>query len=286
MIQVDRALFSNAMSALSRTGNLPGGGVRGLPGGAVLGGLQGVSSFSSDIQDAQKDFEKGRVRSALERIRQIEAHFQNISSRWNSTATTIVSGARTGSQQISIQKLNEVKSAQAKMNQLTRPASKSLQDLVTALEHALTNLGRDDESAVSDDSDDDEALAASDAKKKEEQTAADAKNAASLAARDESSNTPNEDLLGQFAMNYVFGDKLKPTRRSDGKVGIEPALEENKFFFFSGAEPPRVFRIREVARNSIVVFDPHIAAESMMDEKELKLMLRNGIWKLEARKKR
>ena len=262
-------------------GICPAGGVRGLPGGAVLGGLQGVGAFSSDIQDAQKEFEKGRVRSALERIRQIEGHFQGIAGRWNSMATTIVSGARTGSQQISIQKLNEVKSAQAKMNQLTRPASKSLQDLVTALEHALTNLGREDASDEPVDSED----SAENAQQSDDSAETKKDNQRSL-TDDESSDKPNEDLLGQFAMNYVFGDKLKLAKRSDGKVRIVPALEENKFFFFAGTEPPRVFRIREVARNSIIVFDPRIATESMMDQNELKSMLRSGIWKLEPKKKR
>ena len=75
MIQVDRALFSNVATSIQRTSNLPGGGVSGLPGGVVIRGLQGVGSFAADIQDAQKEFERGRARTSLERVRQLDSLF-------------------------------------------------------------------------------------------------------------------------------------------------------------------------------------------------------------------
>ena len=153
MIKVERALFSNVISAVQRTANLPGGGVRGIPGGVVIKGLDGVASFGADIQEAQKEYEKGRIRTSLERVRQLDAQFQGISSRWESTANNVLSSARSGTDQIPMQKLNEVKNAQTKMAQLTRPAAKAFQDLVTALETAVANEGREqaDEEAEADE---------------------------------------------------------------------------------------------------------------------------------------
>ena len=214
MIQVDRALFSNVISAVQRTSNLPGGGVNGLPNGVVIRGLQGVGGFGSDIQDAQKEFEKGRIRTSLERVRQLDSQFQSIVGRWNSSVNSVLSSARTGAQQISIHKLNEVKSAQTKMQSLARPASKSLQDLVTALELAVANEGRTD---TADDSDSD---AETDGNEEqdlapEQHTDEKAESTSSEAIVEneivEQPDSPDVNLLGQFSINYRFGDKLENT---------------------------------------------------------------------------
>ena len=281
MIQVERALFSNVITAVQRTANLPGGGVQGLPGGTIRG-LDGVGSFGSDIQDAQKEYEKGRLRTALERVRQLESTFQGIAGRWESNVNNVLSSARTGSQQIPMQKLNEVKNAQAKMRQLARPASKALQDLVTALEIAVTNEGRDERT-------DDEETSSSEAAASEHQPTDD------TATTDESTATeprslrsdepeyPDSDLLGQFATNYTFSDRLTIKKDAQGKARVTPALEPNKFYFFQGVEPPRVLRVREVQRASILVFDAYYAQETSLDTKELKPLLQAGIWLLTSK---
>lgn len=286
MIQVDRSLFSNAMAAVSRTGNLPGGGVHGLPNGVVLRGLQGVGSVGSDVQDAQKEFEKGRIQTSLERIRQIESLFQGIAGRWNATASTIINGARSGAQQVSLHKLNEVKTAQSKMQQLIRPASKALQDLIGALELALTNDGRSEivpeqQSAASPQQP--ETAPTAEAEPIVE-AQAETETETEVDDSDQESDELDSNLLGQFATNYVFGNRLKLKKDANNKVHVDPALQENRFYFFHGAEPPRVFRIREIRRKEIVVFDPHFAAESIITAGEMKSMLQAGIWCLEAKK--
>ena len=72
MIELEPGLFTNLGGAISRTASLAGGEVRGLPGGVVVGGLQGVGAFSSAVADAQKEARLGRLTVALERIRQLE----------------------------------------------------------------------------------------------------------------------------------------------------------------------------------------------------------------------
>ena len=286
MIQVDRALFSNVISAVQRTSNLPGGGVNGLPNGVVIRGLQGVGGFGSDIQDAQKEFEKGRIRTSLERVRQLDSQFQSIVGRWNSSVNTVLSSARTGAQQISIHKLNEVKSAQTKMQSLARPASKSLQDLVTALELAVANEGRTD---TADDPDSD-----SDTDGKEEQDPQSEENLGEQAESTsgevidgketvEQADGPDVNLLGQFSINYRFGERLEKVKGKDGRSRILPKLESDRFYFFQGMEPPRVLRIRDINRDSIVVFDSLYAQESAIKSGELKALLSSGIWRLESK---
>src|SRR6056297_2648987 len=150
MLRVDPSLFSNVVTAVQRTGHLPGGAVRGLPGGVSVEGLRGVDSFASEIADAKKEFELGRVHSSLQRVRQLEMQFGSIVGRWNATVSTVVASARQGKQGLSLQKLQEVKNAQAKMRSLTSPATKTFRDLVTALEHYVAAGGHvsDQESAA------------------------------------------------------------------------------------------------------------------------------------------
>ena len=291
MIQVDRALFSNVISAVQRTSNLPGGGVNGLPNGVVIRGLQGVGGFGSDIQDAQKEFEKGRIRTSLERVRQLDSQFQSIVGRWNSSVNSVLSSARAGAQQISIHKLNEVKSAQSKMQSLARPASKSLQDLVTALELAVANEGRTDTADESDAETDANANAQQDPHSEEAMTEiATTEQAASTSSKVnvenesvEQADGPDVNLLGQFSINYRFGDKLEKVKGKDGRTRILPSLESERFYFFQGMEPPRVLRIRDINRDSIVVFDARYAQESTIKSGELKALLSSGIWRLESK---
>lgn len=280
MLQVDASLFANVSTTLQRTRSLTGGAVRGLPNGVVLEGLHGVSGFGSDITEAQKEFELGRVRSSLERIKQIEMQFNGIAGRWNSTASGILSSARQGQQKVSIQKLNEVKAAQTKMQQLTNPAIKALRDLVSALEHAVTQEGHQENerrkeppdhahvppqehsSSISEDGVLKEALSTG----SEAQTG--------------SPDTPSTDLLGRFASHYGFGQRLKIIKNQSGKSSLRPAFQNGHFYLLAGAKPPRVVRVRELNQSSLVVYDTRVSAEILIEMNELKDLLHKGIWEL------
>ena len=289
MISVEPALFSNIIITVQRTNSLSGGSVSGLPNGVVIEGLKGVSSFGSDISEAQKEYELGRIRSALDRIRQIETQFNGIAGRWTAQVNQVVSSARQGRQQLSIQKLNEVKNAQTKMQQLVGPASKSFQDLVCALEHAVSSEGRESTqdsaestSTVTDattttnstpalepsDSDQDSSIESSaegvqDARRTEEVIPA-----------------PDADLLGSYISNYRFGDMLVVKKGEDKVSRLVPRLEKNKFYFACGFEPPRVFRVRDIQRGKVILYDTILGEDVLLDSSELKTQIRHGIWSL------
>ncbi len=274
MIRVEPSLFSNVITTVQRTSSLTGGQVHGLPGGVVIGGLQGVSSFSSDVADAQKEFQLGRTRTALDRIRQIEAQFQGISGRWHSQINSLISSAKQGRQRLSIQKLNEVKNAQTKMQQLTGPAGKAFQDLVAALEHAVSMEGRDKEPDASEE----KANATT-----SDSLDGDGNDQQSPANKPPQPETPDLNLLGSFAANYRFGEKLQLKRGADKKTRVVPKLEQNKFYFFQGFQPPRPARIRELKSQSLVVFDPASSSEISVNAAELQTLIRQGIWTLASK---
>ena len=269
MLHVDPAHFANVINAVQRTGSLTGGAVRGLPGGAVVEGLKGINSFGSDINDAKKEFELGRVRTALERIKQIESQFNGIAGRWNGTVGSLISSARQGRQQLSLQKLNELKNAQTKMQQLTGPASKAFQDLVAALEHAVSIDGRETkgdatladvgEPTNTDDQDTPAVGSVLDANKE---------------------TTPDPDLLGRFATDYRYGPKLQLKLNSDEKAKVVPSLEKNKLYFFAGLDPPRVVRLRKLDSKAVLVFDTLHSRDSLIDSRELVELIKKGIWAL------
>ena len=289
MISVEPALFSNIIITVQRTNSLAGGSVSGLPNGVVIEGLKGVSSFGSDISEAQKEYELGRIRSALDRIRQIETQFNGIAGRWTAQVNQVVSSARQGRQQLSIQKLNEVKNAQTKMQQLVGPASKSFQDLVCALEHAVSSEGRE--------TTDDSAEATSKATEPT-QTAQSTPTVKSSDGAEDSSieskaqgiqdpiptekepATPDADLLGSYMSNYRFGERLVVKKGSDNVSRLVPRLEKNKFYFASGFEPPRVFRVREIQRGKVILYDTILAQDVLLDSTELRTQIRLGIWSL------
>jgi len=282
MISVEPALFSNIIITVQRTNSLAGGSVSGLPNGVVIEGLKGVSSFGSDIAEAQKEYELGRIRSSLDRIRQIETQFNGIAGRWSAQVNQVVSSARQGRQQLSIQKLNEVKNAQTKMQQLAGPASKSFQDLVCALEHAVSSEGRENtnDTTLSDTD--------SHQKVKEEQnpTLLDAspntptQSEAVETQTKETDPTPDANLLGSYMTNYRYGEKLIVKRGLDKVARLVPRLEKNKFYFGCGFEPPRVFRVRELKRDTVILYDTMVGEDVLLDSSELKAQIRLGIWSL------
>jgi hypothetical protein len=274
MLQVDTAHFSNVVSSVQRTGSLAGGAIGGLPNGVVVAGLQGINSFGSDIAEAKREFELGRVRTALERVKQLENQFNGIASRWNATVGSLISSAKQGRQKLSLQKLNELKNAQVRMQQLTGPASKAFQDLVTALEHAVTREGRESEEATVETTAD-ESTGQLDA------PAAPPTPAPELPVEPSTEppeQTPDADALGSFAANYRCGPKLQLRRGADNKTRIVPKLEIDKFYFLAGLEPPRVVRVRELQAKAVIVFDPHQARELLIEAQELTRLIKQGIW--------
>ena len=279
MLRVDPSLFSNVVSAVQRTSSLPGGAVRGLPGGAVIEGLPGVNSFGSDIADAKKEFELGRVHSALDRVRQIETQFNGVAGRWNGTVGSIISSTRQGNQKLPLQKLNEAKTAQTKMQQLTGPAIKAFRDLTLALEHAIS------EHAISEQAISAEGRPAEDDDESGVTEAAPDKHELPETTRDTKSegDAPDIDLLGNYATNYRFGPKLRPHQGPDGKTRVEPKIQPDKFYFLRGFEPPRVVRIREVRRQAVLVFDTDQLREVLIETSELKKLMASGIWILESK---
>lgn len=271
MLRVDPVLFSNVATAVQRTGNLTGGGVRGLPGGVVIEGLQGVGSFAADLTDAQMEFKLGRIHSAAQRVRQLEMQFNGIVGRWNATANGVITAARQGKQNLPLQKLNEVKNAQSKMGQLTRPANKAFRDLISALEHAI---------ASADDATTEEPLPDSDSPTEPQRDDSVAAKETPQPAPPPVPQHPDLQLLGRFAEKYRYGEQLKIQRGDDGKSRISPKFEIGKFYLLEGLVPPTVVRVRELKHQEMLVFDPQQSRELLLSAIELKMLLRKGIWLL------
>lgn len=288
MISVEPALFSNIIINVQRTNSLAGGSVSGLPNGFVIEGLKGVSSFGSDIAEAQKEYELGRIRSALDRIRQIETQFNGIAGRWTAQVNQIVSSARQGRQQLSIQKLNEVKNAQTKMQQLVGPASKSFQDLVSALEHAVSSEGRDKPPEASEIKTNTAEAEKTETTRSESNTPGDSPKSSSESSDEkldthrlqDAVSTPDTELLGSYMTNYRFGEKLVIRKGADNVSRLEPRLEKNRFYFACGFEPPRVFRVRDIQRGTVILYDTMVGKDVLLESTELKIQIGLGIWSL------
>ncbi len=270
MIQVDPSHFSNVITTVQRTGSLPGGAVRGLPNGVVIDGLQGISSFAADVSDAQKEFQLGRTLTALERVKQLAMQFNGTVSRWDATVGSLIASARQGRGQLSLQKLNEAKSAQAKMQQLTRPASKAIQDLVSALEHAVA-MGKESPTTPVEESESEPTQQIDTADEPKENPVV----GQSTVSEDD---VPDSDGLGSFAAKYRIGAKLQLQRRADKKVHVVPKLEKDSFYFVAGLDPPRVIRVRELQPKAVIVFDTLLSIEARIEARELSALIKQGIW--------
>ncbi|MEM9644773.1 MAG: hypothetical protein AAF989_07255, partial [Planctomycetota bacterium] len=94
------------------------------------------------------------------------------------------------------------------------------------------------------------------------------------------SDTPDVDLLGNFANNYEFGDRLEIRRGADGKKRIQPSLQKDKFYFVSGWDPPTVIRIRDIEKKSMLVLDTRRSCEVTVDTGELMRLIRRKVWTL------
>jgi len=265
MIQVDPSHFSNVITAVQRTGRLPGGAVRGLPNGVVIDGIQGIGSFASDIADAQKEFQLGRTQTALERVKQLATQFNGLAGRWDSTVGSLITSARQGTGQLSGQKLNEAKNAQAKMRQLTGPASKAL------LEYSLANGPESPAMPI-------EEPASEPAKQIDITSDSIEAPVNTRSAVSDEDDAPDSAALGSFAANYRIGTKLQLRRTADKKVHIVPKLEKDKFYFVAGVNPPRVIRVRELHQKAIIVFDTLQSTEATIEVRELSGLIKQGIW--------
>lgn len=257
MIQLDVSHFSNVIGAVQRTSSLTGGAVRGLPGGVVIDGLQGVSSFAASISEAQKEYQLGRTRTSLERIKQLENQFNGLSGSWNSTVMSVISGARQGRQAIPQQKLNEVKNAQTRMQQLMGPVNKSFRDLVTALEHEITMEGYESERGESEscESESEDSM-----------------------PKTRDNQTPPQECLAELSSTHHFGEKLQLARKETGKTHITPAFKPGEIYFFSGNAPQQLQRLSKVNQKSILVQNPSGSDENEIDGGLLLSLIKRGIW--------
>ena len=276
MLTVDQAHFANLVSAIQRTASLTGGAVRGLPGGVVVQGLDGVGALAAEVSEAQKEHHRGRIHVALERIKQVETQFNACSGRWHSSVGGLISSTRQGNQKLSIQKLNEVKNAQTKMQQLTGPAIKAFRDLISALEHEVAS----DPAPRREDQ-------PSEASTKVSPTPTEQPEAATPSGepkspqqeRDEPErDEPDTDRLGQYANNYRFGDRLQWLDRR-----IEPPLESGRFYFLAGLDPPRVVRVRSLRGDETVILDTKSSSERTVAMFEWMTLIRQGAWQLVSR---
>ena len=169
------------------------------------------------------------------------------------------------------------------MQQLRNPVNKTFRHLINALDHAVSAQGHIDNVVAIEDSNIIEMPSspaiASDA---ETPVASRVEPRSDLHTQEATTEepSPEPELLGHFAGKYLFGPKLRVEFDSNRKARLSPKLEEGRFYFLQGTEPPRVVRVREVQRASVLVYDPLSATEQLIDAAELKRLLRSGIWSL------
>lgn len=137
MDQPRRGFYSIALATLKRTEQLPGGEVRGLPGGKVIRGFTGLHRITLDLAEAEKEDQQGRVRSALDRVQQISQRFDAQASRWESELASLLRDVRCGKDLKHLDKLKRLKSLQTEMRRLISAAQKALKDLKTALHNEV-----------------------------------------------------------------------------------------------------------------------------------------------------
>ncbi|MEM6468620.1 MAG: hypothetical protein AAF802_03565 [Planctomycetota bacterium] len=126
--------FSLVLSAVQRTERLPGGEIRGIPNGRPVGGLRGLQGFAVEFAEAEKEFQQGRFRTALDRVVQLETRLTAVATQWESQVASLLIDIRRGDQIKNLEKLKTLKSAQVSMQRLILPTRKSFQDLRTSLQ--------------------------------------------------------------------------------------------------------------------------------------------------------
>ncbi len=281
MRRTDASHFSHVLSAVQRTTSLPGGEIRGLPNGRSVDGLKGIQPFALELSEAQKEFEQGRLRSALDRVKQLEVQFNVLFSRWEAVVNALLDDIRQSKNIKNLDKLKDLKAAQVRMLQLVIPARKTFQDLMSALDHDAVVIARESSGASS--------VKASVDHMKRPETAHFGANPVDsredenlLSPGPECSDhvKPDESALGGFASNYECGTKLEHRDDPQAALAVEPAFEQNRFYFLAGAKPPRVIRVRNLQPNGIVVFDTLGSCEALIEKDDLIELLNAGIWLL------
>ena len=142
MSATNASQFSLVLSAIQRTKSLPGGEIRGIPNGRSIGGLQGLHGFAVEFAEAEKEFQQGRFRSALDRVIQLETRFTAIATQWESQVASLLMEIRRGDQVKNLEKLKALKSAQIGMQRLVSPTRKSFQELRTSLDQDVVMQAR------------------------------------------------------------------------------------------------------------------------------------------------
>lgn len=125
--------FSQVLAAVQRTERLPGGEIRGLPNGRVIGGLSGLHLFAVELAEAERDCRQGRFRSAMDRVRQLETRFHAMAAQWNSVTGSLITSSRQGKELKNLEKLKDLKAAEINMQRLITPAQKGLRDLAASI---------------------------------------------------------------------------------------------------------------------------------------------------------
>ena len=255
MIRLEDAHFSNLIGAVQRTASLPGGAIRDLPNGGVVDGLIGVTTFASAIADAQKEFRMGRPRQSLERIRQLESNFSGISGRWNGMVQSYIAGARQGRQSISLGRLNELKQAESRMQQLVGPVNKAFRDLVSALQYEVSMEGRDFETSNGSDPSD----------------------------GDSEDPTATIKLPSGFEERFECGQQLELRRGKDKRTTVVPQLERRSHYLISEDEGQRVIQITSIEQKSLDAIDAADGTRVVIGGSDLLGLIGNGMWKLEPK---
>lgn len=132
--QTRTAQFSLVLAAVQRTERLPGGEIRGLPGGRAISGVAGLQTFAVQLAEAEKEYQQGRFRSAYDRVKYLEAKFNASAGQWNARVGSLVADIRQGKQLKNLEKLKDLKAAQISMQRLISPTQKAFQDLATSLD--------------------------------------------------------------------------------------------------------------------------------------------------------
>ncbi|SMP63474.1 hypothetical protein SAMN06265222_10885 [Neorhodopirellula lusitana] len=313
MVRVDAILFSNVTTAIQRTGNLTGGAIRGLPNGMVVGGLDGLQSLGAEMAEVQKDVRKGQIGSALSRVRQMEMQFNGAKGRWNGMVGSMITGARSGRQNLSMQKLNELKNAQGKMTQLTGPVNKTFRDLIYALDHAQAtggpdeNAGQDENTGQDEKAGQDENTAEANSPEDSAEIATEPKRASEVTAAESTAPVSTERIPAGFER----GVQLKIVRDGDQRNHIEPKLVAGQTYLIEQADSSRVVRITEIRQKSIWISEvlspntqqaglvepdqsgaPHSLSgpqksgqpeSTEVSSSDLKQWLKQGMWQLDPR---
>ncbi|GAB5515948.1 MAG: hypothetical protein Rhob2KO_36730 [Rhodopirellula baltica] len=137
-----RGQFALVLATVRRTQSLPGGEIRGLPNGRVVGGLKGFHLFACQLAEAEKEDQHGRTQKSLDQVTQLRNEFNVIASRWQSSVAGLLQGIRSGQDVKNLERLKRMKAAQLEMGRLIDTAQKAFKDLIANLNTAESDAGK------------------------------------------------------------------------------------------------------------------------------------------------